>query len=149
MSTAFVRKVNKMNDDKSVVVQLSLTDDSAIDERSYASYAESIIDPNGTGGNQFQKLTMTKLRNIYGLIMNIYSKINNSDDYDKYQADIQYLKVRMAYESGRDPEAIGKFLAETHLMLSIDHIESYEQFVLFCRYAESLLAYFVYHGGKE
>jgi len=134
------------------VVLLSFTDGSAIDELSYASYAERVIAPKGEGGNRelaFPRLTITKLRNIYGLIMNIYSKINNSDDYDKYQADIQYLKVRMAYEAGRDQDVLGRFLSKTHLMLAIDRIKSYDRFVLYCRYAESLLAYFVYYGGKE
>ena len=31
----------------------------------------------------------------------------------------------------------------------LDSIQSYDQFVLYCRYAESLVAYFKFYGGEE
>ena len=95
-----------------------------------------------------QVLTTSKLRGIYALIMNIYTRINSPLDYERCKSEIQYLKVRMAYESGRE-EAVKGFLEKTKLMAAIDDVNSFEQFKLYCRYAESLVAYFKFYGGKE
>lgn len=95
----------------------------------------------------FPELTTTKLRNIYGLIMNLYTKIGDAEDFEKHKKDIQYLKVKMAYEAGREP-VVKKFLTQTYLMAGIDYIKTFEQFLLYCRYAESLVAYFKFYGGK-
>lgn len=54
----------------------------------------------------------------------------------------------MAYEAGRE-DAVKGFLEATGLMKAIDELHSYEQFLLFCRYAESLVAYFKFYGGKD
>ena len=61
---------------------------------------------------------------------------------------MQYLRVKMAYEAGRD-SAVKEFLEKTHLMETVRHIVTYEQFLLYCRYAESLVAYFKFYGGKD
>ena len=34
-------------------------------------------------------------------------------------------------------------------MALLDQVHSYDQFILYCRYAESLVAYFKFYGGKE
>ena len=65
-------------------------------------------------------------------------------------SDLQYIKVKMAYESGRERNRdVKEFISQTFLMVLLDQIETYEQFVLYCRYAESLVAYFKFYGGKE
>ena len=99
-------------------------------------------------GELFDDLTTTKLRSIYGLIMNVYNRINEPSDFEKYQSDIQYLKVKMAYESGRD-KTVKQFIDSTYLMEAVSQIKTYEQFLLYCRYAESLVAYFKFFGGKD
>ena len=56
----------------------------------------------------------------------------------------------MAYESGRERNRdVKEFVSQTYLMILLDQIQTYEQFVLYCRYAESLVAYFKFYGGKE
>lgn len=102
----------------------------------------------GRGGVNFPKLTMTKLRGIYGLIMNVYTRINVPEDFEKYKSEIQYLKVKMAYEAGREL-SVKDFLDKTFLMHALDYVTSYDEFVLYCRYAESLVAYFKFYGGKD
>ncbi|MDR2714358.1 MAG: type III-A CRISPR-associated protein Csm2 [Coriobacteriales bacterium] len=133
------------------VVLLKFKDGSQLDDTSFALYAEKRISKtseNGAKVLRYPALSMTKLRNIYGLITNIYTKINTKSDFEKRIPEIQYLKVKMAYEAGR-AEGIKSFLDETYLMKAIDYIKTYEQFLLYCRYAESLVAYFVYYGGKD
>ena len=94
------------------------------------------------------RVTMTKLRGIYSLVMNVYTRVNDAADSQRNKGDIQYLKVRMAYESGREA-SVKQFLEETSLREQLGYITSYEQFMLFCRYAESLVAYFKFYGGEE
>ena len=129
------------------IVSLSLTDSKKLDETNYADkgYVEK---SKANYGELFDDLTTTKLRSIYGLIMNVYNRINEPSDFEKYQSDIQYLKVKMAYESGRD-KTVKQFIDSTYLMEAVSQIKTYEQFLLYCRYAESLVAYFKFFGGKD
>ena len=135
------------------IVLLSSTNGNELDETNYASFAEEIFRnaKNNVQKNHncwFGKLTTTKLRSIYSLIMNVYTRINEPSDFEKYQSDIQYLKVKMAYESGRD-KTVKQFINSTYLMEAVSQIKTYEQFLLYCRYAESLVAYFKFFGGKD
>lgn len=95
-----------------------------------------------------QKLTTSKLRGIYAMVMNVYTKANSPQEYQACKSDIQYLRVRMAYEAGREP-AVKYFLLKTRLMDVLGKVETYDQFMLYCRYAESLVAYFKFFGGKD
>lgn len=120
-----------------------------INEQNYAQIAEQKIRPK-EGTLAFKKLTTSKLRGIYSLIMNVYTRINTASDFESCQSDLQYIKVKMAYESGRDRDgAVKEFIQKTGLMEYLDSISTYEQFILYCRYAESLVAYFKFYGGRE
>ncbi len=131
------------------IVSLSLTDSKKLDETNYADKAKGYVEKSKANyGELFDDLTTTKLRSIYGLIMNVYNRINEPSDFEKYQSDIQYLKVKMAYESGRD-KTVKQFIDSTYLMEAVSQIKTYEQFLLYCRYAESLVAYFKFFGGKD
>ena len=117
----------------------------------YASTAESLMDKymDGYKGRRFgETLTTSKLRSIYSLVMNAYVKVDSPEEYEEHKPDIQYLKVRMAYEAGREA-SVKSFLTATHLMELVESIEGYEQFKLYCRYAEALVAYFKFFGGRD
>ena len=113
----------------------------------YAVIAEQIMSLESRE-RSFQHLSVSKLRRIYSLIMNLYTRINVPEDFEIHKKDLQYLKVKMAYEAGRE-RAVRYFLEKTQLMKAIDAVSTYEQFMLYCRYAESLVAYFKFFGGKE
>ena len=122
-----------------------------INEETFAREAENImasLKDDGAPKRRFAGLTTTKLRGIYGMVMNVYTKINTPEDFDACKPDLQYLKVKMAYEAGREP-AVKTFLEKTKLMQRIDDVKNYDQFKLYCRYAESLVAYFKFYGGKD
>ena len=116
-----------------------------IDEENYADHADKIMKERET---DFPKLTTTKLRNIYGQIMNLQARVNCKEDFEKSTSDIQYLKVKMAYEIGRE-DSVKRFMEKTDLMEILGQVKSFEHFILYCRYAESLVAYFKYYGGKD
>lgn len=112
----------------------------------YADVANEIM---GRGvQDRFKGLSTSKLRSIYGLIMNVYTRVTGPEEFKTNEADIQYLKVRMAYESGRE-HSVREFLDATGLFAALDDVHDYETFVLYCRYAESLVAYFKFYGGKD
>lgn len=137
---------------KKSVVGIPISEKQAITEENYAKVAEAIIAPlDKVTGNRtlaYSPLSMSKLRSIYSLITNIYTRVNNRDDFEDCKTDLQYIKVKMAYESGRD-QAVKDFIKKTFLMYLLDAIATYDQFILYCRYAESLVAYFKFYGGKE
>lgn len=95
-----------------------------------------------------EKLSTSKLRGIYAMVMNVYTRANSPQEYQACKSDIQYLRVRMAYEAGREP-VVRSFLLKTRLMDVLGKVETYDQFMLYCRYAESLVAYFKFFGGKD
>ena len=138
-----------MGTNSNSVELMSLGNGAELNSENYAKIAESIM--QGERRNErgiFKFLTTTKLRRIYGLIMNLYTQINVPEDFDEHRSDLQYLKVKMAYEAGRE-RSVKDFLNLTRLMEAIDSVTDYDKFMLYCRYAESLVAYFKYYGGKE
>lgn len=124
----------------------------AIDDTNYADVAEACIKRLRTkdrnGKPSFGGLTTTKLRSLYGYIMNIYTRINEPDDFAAHRGDLQYLKVRMAYEAGRE-DAVRRFLEASKLRELVSCVKTYDQFLVYCRYAESLVAYFKFYGGED
>ena len=135
-------------------VSLRISEKHAITDLNFAFFAEQFIVPpdRNTRKRQlaFPRLSMSKLRSIYGLITNIHARVNTPEDLEACMSDLQYIKVKMAYESGRERnEDVKEFISMTYLMDLLDQIQTYEQFVLYCRYAESLVAYFKFYGGRE
>lgn len=135
-------------------VALKIPGRGVITDLTFAKNAEAIIAPlNKASGKRafaFSRLSMSKLRGIYSLITNIHARVNTPEDLNACMSDLQYIKVKMAYESGRERNRdVKEFISQTFLMVLLDQIETYEQFVLYCRYAESLVAYFKFYGGKE
>ena len=102
----------------------------------------------GSKGKFFDGLTTSKLRSIYAMIVNVQSRMDGPDAFEVIKPDLQYLKVRMAYEAGRE-RSVKVFLDKTGLMDAIGRVKDCEEFTLFCRYAESLVAYFKYYGGRD
>ena len=59
------------------VVLLSFANGNKLDETNYADKAKGYVEKaRDDRGRLFGGLTTTKLRSIYGLIMNVYTKIN-------------------------------------------------------------------------
>ena len=135
---------------KPMKVELQLTQKTSINNLDFADKANDIVLIAKSKGREswFNGLSTSKLRGIYAYITNVYTRINKPEDFEKYKSDIQYLKAKMAYECGRN-NIVKSFITKTGLMDALNCIETYDQFILYCRYAESLVAYFKFHGGKE
>ena len=96
-------------------------------------------------------LTTSKIRNLLSMTNALYNQALHirGDVLDEdIIHDIQYLKMRFAYESGREP-AVKEFVNKAGIMKCLNEIgNSKEELLLFCNYMESLVAYHKYYGGN-
>lgn len=116
-------------------------------EENYVELAEKAIDALGNHKNKDNKpqiLTTSKIRNILALNAEIYNDvINESSEQlsEDIRGRINYLKVRVIYEAGREP-TVKFFVNESHLLENISNIKGQKkQYLLFSRYLEALVAY--------
>lgn len=102
------------------------------------------------GKYQFS-LTTSKIRNLLSMTNSLYNQalhIRGDKLDEEIIHDIQYLKMRFAYESGREP-AVKEFVSKAGIMKCLNEIgDSREELLLFCNYMESLVAYHKYYGGN-
>ncbi|MGM0216493.1 type III-A CRISPR-associated protein Csm2 [Enterococcus sp. AZ109] len=115
------------------------------------NYARKVVEDNRKkdGKNKytfFDGLTTSKLRNLLDLVNHIYIKVYNnpsSELSEDIKDELEYLKVKFAYEAGRD-KAVRKFIEETSISLLVDKVleEKTRKFFLdYCKYFEALVAY--------
>lgn len=110
-------------------------------------------------------LTNTKIRNLYAMLNGAYSQaklLRGEILTEDIMHDIQYAKMRFAYEAGKEDENknskknnaeeinVKKFLEKANIMKYLDEIgDSKAKLLLFCNYFESLVAYHRFYGGKN
>lgn len=112
-----------------------------------------IIGLRQTMGRDYNNFTTSKIRNILGMVSEIYNDVLNEMN-ETLSADIQsrieYLKVRLVYECGREPGVVKPFVQEAGLLAIISGIgTSRKKFIEFARYMEALVAYHRFHGGRD
>lgn len=98
------------------------------------------------------KLTTSKIRRILSMVNDLRSSLllNTEDKLTEAEKDaIQYLRMRIAYESGRE-ESVKQLVTESHMIGYLKDIgddkRKLEQFIT---YVEALVAYHRFFGGKE
>ena len=115
----------------------------ALTEENYVILAENSIDALNKNGNP-PVLTTSKIRNILALNAEIYNDVMNERDEElseEFKGRINYLKVRIIYEAGRD-EKVRCFVRESYLLEYINQIQgNRSQYLLFSRYLEALVAF--------
>lgn len=121
----------------------------------FAQQAEKVIQSmveTDRRGNKGIRLTTSKIRNLLSMTNVLYNRARQkkSETLDEdILKDIQYLKMRFAYESGREKD-VKEFVEKAGIMSHIDTIgKSRENLLLFCNYVESLVAYHKFYGGKD
>ncbi|HZK43635.1 MAG TPA: type III-A CRISPR-associated protein Csm2 [Syntrophomonadaceae bacterium] len=120
----------------------------------YTEQAEQIIlNLKKSMGRDYRDFTTSKIRNILALVSEIYNEIileANDDLSPHYVERIEYLKVRLVYESGREPYVVKPFVEKAGLINLLNNIgSSRENFIKFARYMEALVAYHRFHGGRD
>ena len=128
-------------------------------EETYINLAEKVINELSRskkivrGREQHIKLiTTSKIRNLLAIMMDIKNDILESGTETltpELAGRIQYLKVRMIYEAGRD-ESVKEFLRISQLIGCVDKSgTSRKNYLLITRYMEALVAFRKFRGDDE
>jgi CRISPR-associated protein Csm2 len=125
-----------------------MTDKVILDSNNYADIANVYMNNYFKTTNDNDLVTTTKLRKIYAQITNVYTRVTTPEQFEAAKGDIQYLKVKMAYEAGRESK-VKTFLEKSRLFEILNSVTTFDKFQLYCRYAESVVAYFKYYGGRD
>lgn len=123
-----------------------------INALNYVDVAERVILALKEENNDRLALTTSKIRGLLSMTASIYTDVqrNRSETLsEELQSRVQYLRMRVAYEAGRDTE-VKKFVIKAELLEQLSSIRAdKERLLLFCRYMEALVAYHRYHGGND
>lgn len=142
-----------------------LTKKQWITRENYVSEAENVWKAINTYNEELEKkiksnqarkekieITTSKIRTILSLNTTIYNDVMLNKEENlalDIRDNIQYLKVRIAYECGRD-EKVKEVVTIAQLLEEIDRIgDKREKYLTFSRYLESLVAYHRYFGGRD
>ncbi len=133
-----------------------------LNEATYVDQAEKVIQalkaPKTINGREIkpQLVTTSKIRNILSMAADIYDNALQSSS-NELGADItsriEYLRVRVVYECGRDTDRdkpVQAFVKESRILDYIKMIGSdKKKYILFYRYLEALVAFHKFYGGKD
>ena len=132
-----------------------------INNDNYVEFAEKaiekIIQRNPEDQKNPKNLPSTsKIRSILAMTSDIYNDVIHEEGEvlsDSALARIQYLRIRIIYEQGRDdkkPYTVKNFIKTSKLLEIISEVgNSKENYILFARYMEALVAYHRFNGGKD
>lgn len=104
-----------------------------------------------------EKITASQIRKFLTAVNVVKNKVdatelqlrNNEYLPDKLAGEIKFLRVNLAYQSGRD-EKFKKFVKEAELDHIINDIGcSKEKFYQFCKYVEALVAFHKFFERKD
>ena len=130
-----------------------------INQDNYVDEAEKVIKTlkgrtNPRNGREIQMVTTSKIRSLLAMTSDIYNETLNETGSKLPQrlcSRIEYLRVRFIDESGKDQEGKVKDFVETARILDIlkEIRGEKENFLLFARYMEALVAFHKFYGGKD
>ena len=101
-------------------------------------------------------LTTSKIRNILSMVSEIYNDvIHHSEEKldDEVVERLQYLRMRFAYEAGREngrEKSVRDLMEKAKITEQIKAIgRDKEKCILFCKYMEAIVAYHKFYGGRD
>ena len=104
--------------------------------------------------NMKSNITSSKLRSLYSMLCDIITN-ESSNHGDKISEDclsaLRLLRVHIIYDMGRDSK-VKEFIEKTHLVAYLVYVENNRRrndFDLFCKYFEALVAFHRYLNPKE
>lgn len=129
-----------------------------LNTNNYVDIAEEVIkklaEKKDKKGNTVGLVTTSKLRNLLAMTADIYNdaiECPTEELPERIVERIQYLRVRMAYEMGRNGNSDVKgFAEEAQLLQHLNAIQGKRKnYLLFSRYMEALVAFQKFYGGKD
>ena len=90
------------------------------------------------------KVSKQDIIEVNGNMISKEEKLN-----DEICGRIEYLRIRFIYECGREPK-VKAFVKQAEILEILKEInKSKQNYLLFSRYMEALIAFHKYYGGKE
>lgn len=133
-----------------------------LNEATYVDQAEKVIQAlkatKIVNGREIkpQLVTTSKIRNILSMAADIYDNALQSSSNElgsDITSRIEYLRVRVVYECGRDNDRdkpVQAFVKESRILDYIKMIGSdKKKYIMFYRYLEALVAFHKFYGGKD
>lgn len=121
----------------------------ASDYANYVDRAEAVIEYLIS---HEKEITTSKIRNILAMAADIYNDIKRDKSEsisEENRKRLEYLRVRMIYEAGRDQEGVKEFLKESDLCNELKKVNGKKtKYVDFYHYLEALVAFHKYNGGE-
>ena len=120
-----------------------------LDENNYVELAEEAIKKlksqvNERNHRALPVVTTSKIRNLLAMTAEIYNEVHNNPNErlsEEVKGRINYLKIRVVYEAGRE-DSVKRFVKTAAILEHLDEIKgSRKQYILFSRYMEALVAY--------
>ena len=110
------------------------------------------IRPGNTKILYFFNCLLDGMHTILSLVTELYNDIIHEPSNklgEEYVERIQYLRLRIAYEAGRDKQ-VAEFVRKSNLLGYVKQIKDNKKlFLLFTKYVEALVAYHKYYGGRD
>ena len=118
----------------------------------YVEQAEKVMQDLQAAGKGQIKLTTSKIRSIMAMVSELYNdaqRLRAENLSEDLVGRVQYLKMRSAYEAGREGY-VREFVKKAAILEEIGRIgRKKEQLLLFCHYMEALVAYHKFLGGRD
>ena len=128
-----------------------------INDTNYVEKAEETIKSLAEESKQrcrgkVNRVTTSKIRNLLAMTADIYNQVLTYPSEklnDEICGRIEYLRIRFIYECGREPK-VKAFVKQAEILEILKEInKSKQNYLLFSRYMEALIAFHKYYGGKE
>lgn len=127
-----------------------------INENNYVDEAEKVIkllsEKKDQKGRPVSMVTTSKIRNLLAMVSDTYNDaLNLKGDKlsEELVGQINYMKIRFYYEAGREPK-VKELLEKAKVFDIMKQIgNSRENYILFSRYMEALVAFRKFYGGKD
>ena len=122
-----------------------------LDKITYVERAEKVIQSLEKNNRGAFKLNSNQIRTLLSMMNALYLMVQHQSDEvlsEEIQSQVQYTKMKFAYQAGRDNGGpVKELLTKAELLEQFDQVgTSREYLLMLCHYMEALVAYHKYYS---
>lgn len=116
----------------------------------YVDVAENVIKnlnnlKNPKTGKTIKIVTTSQIRNLLAMTADIYNQVKllpEGELEEEIKDQLQYLRVRMIYDAGKDESgSVGAFVEKSDILNKLKKVKTKKEYIDFSRYMEALVAW--------